>query len=351
MLIGTINVLISIFVERKRKMDAKEQLLRRMIEALTGQLGAEDINSIIFKLSGILRDYKVEMSKELPSVEVGNTEKIISMFLATKKVEGCLDSTIGGYRYHIKRFVESVNQPILRVETNTIRCYLGILLSQGKKNSYVDTVRRDLNTFYQWAEDENLVVKNPCKKIKRVKCEKKMEMPYTDMEIAKIRDACIDKRENALISILMSTGIRREEVVKIRLSDINWQNRSIKIYGKGAKQRIVFFSANCQLDLEKYLNERKGVCEHLFISSKAPFDKLTVSTLHKLIKKIGQRAGVKNVRAHRFRAWFGTSMADKGVDIQDLKEMMGHAKIETTNTYYVFANMNRIRSEHQKYAA
>ena len=158
-------------------------------------------------------------------------------------------------------------------------------------------------------------------------------------------------RKSPLIDLLMSTGIRREEVTKIQLSDIAWDSRSIKIYGKGAKQRLVYFSARCKRHLEVYLASRKYESEYLFASDRGKHGQLSVCTLHKYVKVIGKRAGVSNVHLHRFRRWFGTSMADKGVDIRDLKELMGHSKLDTTNEYYIYANLKRIQAEHQRYAA
>lgn len=200
-------------------------------------------------------------------------------------------------------------------------------------------------------EDENYVQKNPCKKIKKIKTEKKMEMSFSDEEIIRMQDSCESNKEIALLDVLMSTGCRREEITKIMITDINWDTKSIKIHGKGAKDRIVYFSARCKIHLQNYIDSRDYESPYLFASDRKPHGQLSVESIHCYVKKIGLRANVCNVHLHRFRKWFGTSMADKGMDIRDLKELMGHSKMDTTNNYYIYANVNRIKSEHQRLTA
>lgn len=331
-------------------MDAKEQAISAIMQGMADILTPQQLSVLLGTITTVLQDYQLEPQTTLPSPEVDNTKQLIARFLASKKIEGCLTNTLLQYKASIFRFALAVDRDLRLVDTNTIRYYLGVL-SNGGQNSYVDNVRRYLNSFYSWMEDENIILKNPCRKIKRVKTEKKMEMPYSDEEIARLQDACQTPKEVAFLDLLMSTGIRREEVTKIKVSDISWDARSIIIHGKGAKDRMVYFSARCKLHLQHYLDKRGFTSDYLFASDRKPHGKLSVESLHVYAKKLGKRAGVSGVHLHRFRKWFGTSMADKGVDIRDLKEMMGHEKIDTTNEYYIYANMKRIQAEHQRYAA
>ena len=331
-------------------MDSKERAISDIMHRMSIALSSAQSDQLLAALTTVLQDYDLQPQTTLPSTDVDDTTKIINHFLAAKRLEGCLPNTLDHYKYTIHRFALVVDRDLKMVDTNTIRCYLSYL-SVGNQNSYVDDVRRKINSFYTWMELEDYILKNPCRKIKRIKSEKKMEMPFSDDEIVRLQDACQTPKEVALIDLLMSTGIRREEVTKIQLSDIAWDSRSIKIYGKGAKQRLVYFSARCKRHLEVYLASRKYESEYLFASDRGKHGQLSVCTLHKYVKVIGKRAGVSNVHLHRFRRWFGTSMADKGVDIRDLKELMGHSKLDTTNEYYIYANLKRIQAEHQRYAA
>ena len=330
--------------------DSKEKLISLVTQTMSENLTVEQLDMLIYTLSNVLQCYDISEAKDLPSVDMDDTNKLIQNFLSCKKIEGCLPNTLIQYQYTINRFASCINMDLKKVNTNAIRCYLG-LISKGNQNSYVDNVRRNLNTFYSWMEDEDYVIKNPSRRIKRVKIEKKMEMPYTDEDIALMQDACTTPKETALIDLLVSTGIRREEVTKIILSDINFDQMSIMIHGKGAKERIVYFSSRCKVHMQFYLRTRGYESEYLFASDRQPHGKLTVNSIHAYVKEIGLRAKVTNVHLHRFRKWFATSMINKGVKIQDLKDMMGHESIDTTNDYYIYSNIERIRSECKIHAA
>lgn len=330
--------------------DLKEQVINLVTRTMADNLNVDQLDMLIYTMTHVLESYDLSEAKEQPSTEVCDFEKLINSFLTCKKIEGCLPNTLLQYKYVITRFIETVNMNIFKVTTNAIRYYLGILGIENQ-NSYVDSVRRTLNSFFQWMENEDLIAKNPCKRIKRIKIEKKMEMPYTDEEITKMQDACISAKETALIDLITGTGIRREEITKIKLDDIDFFNESIIIHGKGAKDRIVYFSSRCKVHLQYYLASRNYDSEYLFASDRKPHGKLTVNSLHGYVKNIGIRAGVSNVHLHRFRKWFATSMINKGVKIQDLKEIMGHESIETTNSYYIFSNIARIKTECKIHAA
>lgn len=304
--------------------NTKEHIISLITQTMSESLSSDQLDLLTYTLSSVLKDYNIDSSTQLPSVDLNSTEKLIKRFLATKKIEGCTYNTLLQYKYHITRFCQVVNIEPDKVSTDMLRYYLG-MVGHNCQNSYVDTIRHNLNSFYQWMEDEDIIQKNPCRKIRRVKIEKKMEMPFSDTEIAQLQDSCSTLKETVLIDILMSTGIRREEITKIKTThDIDWESRTIKIHGKGSKERLVYFTAKCKLHMQRYLHTRGYESEYLFASDRAPHGKLSVESLHSYIKELGTRSHITNVHLHRFRKWFGTSMADKGMDIRDLKELMGH---------------------------
>ena len=310
-------------------------------------VAVEQLRAIILnELSG----KEIVEQETLPATDPIDNEKLIRRFLATKNIEGCSKGTLSAYSFGLRKFSDFLNGFDLKdVTTDMIRIYLGNIASKNQ-NSYADTVRRYLNTFYQWAENEDIILKNPCRKIKHIKCEKKMEKPFSGTDIAMLQDCCYTHQEKAIVSILLSTGIRRAETVAIKISDIDFQTNTILIHGKGSKQRFVYFSDNCKLHLKKHLDSRPYESPYLFASSRFPYGPLSVESIHTQIKNIGKASGVTNVHCHRFRKWFGTSMADKGVDIRDLQEMMGHSKMDTTNKYYIYSNEKRVRSEHLRFS-
>lgn len=330
--------------------DIKEEIVDSLLTTLV-EFEREKLETIRQALSTILHCYTIAPDTTLPSINVDDTQKIIKRFLATKRLEGCLPNTLRHYRYVVTKFADDMNTNLCKVDTNTIRVYLATITERGAQNVYIDNIRLVLNSFYQFMEDEDLIPKNPCRKIKRIKSEQKMEEPFSDEEIIRLQDACVTEKEIALIDILMSTGCRREEITKIMLTDINWDRKSITIHGKGAKDRVVYFNARCKIHLNSYLEKRPYESPYLFASDRAPHGQLSVESMHVYVKRIGQRANVQDVHLHRFRKWFATSMTNKGMDIRDLKELMGHEKIETTNNYYIFANAEHIKAEHKRFTA
>lgn len=327
-----------------------EEFVTNIITRISFIVDSASIEQIRMSIYSELSGKEIKEKETLPSTDPVDNEKLIRRFLATKNIEGCSKGTLSAYGFGIRKFAEFLDGFDLKdVTTDMIRIYLGNIASKNQ-NSYADTIRRYLNTFYQWAENEDIIFKNPCKKIKHIKCEKKMEKPFSGTDIAMLQDCCHTYQEKAIVSLLLSTGIRRAEAVSIKISDIDFSTNTILIHGKGAKQRFVYFSDNCKLHLIKYLESRKFESAYLFSSSHYPHGPLSVASLHGYIKSLGRESGVSNVHCHRFRKWFGTSMADKGVDIRDLQEMMGHSNMDTTNKYYIYSNENRVRTEHLRFA-
>lgn len=329
-------------------MDVKEKVIGEIITVLSVNLESENLVLVRNALEVCLHEYDMIPHKDLPSVQICDNEKILRHYYATKKMEGLSDKTLKTYKFHIERFLDQTDSVITQVDTNTVRFYLAKVGSRCS-NSYADDARRILSTFFSFCVDEEYIVKNPVKKIKKIKISRTMEAPYSDVEVEKLRDSCISKRETALVDFLFSTGCRREEVTKIKISDINFTERSVLIHGKGNKDRTVMFSARCEKHMVEYINERGFDSEYLFCSEKSPHGKIGVGGLANIVKKIGKRAEVENVHLHRFRKWFGTYMSSR-VSLQDLKEMMGHSKIDTTNSYYVYMDRERVKENHKRNA-
>ena len=330
-------------------MDLKERFVGNAITMMSTKLNNSDLSDLRNCLIMLLDDLELVPHKELPSLDVIDNTYVIKHFLATKKMSGLSDNTLKTYLYHINKFLDSCQRNVQDINTNHIRRYLG-QLGINRSNSYVDDARRILNSFFTFCENEEYVTKNPCKKIDRIKQKKIMEAPYSDTEVELLREACKTPREIALVDFLLSTGCRRDEIRKIKISEVNLIDRSVLIHGKGNKDRMVYFSARCELHIREYLGFRKGNSEYLFCSERTPYNQLTNAGLAKIVKTIGERANVSNVHLHRFRKWFATYMANRGVPLQDLKEMLGHSKLDTTNNYYVFTNLDRIKITHKNNA-
>lgn len=332
-------------------MDLKERLIGNAMSILGADLTSGQLKLVRNCITILLQDYDLVEHRDLPSTEVVDDTHILKHFAASKKISGCSIKTIKQYGYHIRKFLDYVNTPIVNVTTTQIRYYLAYL-GQNCSNCYIDNVRRVLNSFYSFCEKEEYIVKNPCNKIDKIKYYTEIKQPYTDIEVELIRLACKKPREKALVNLLFSTGVRREELTKIKISDINFQDRSIRINGKGGKYRIVYFSARCEITIKEYLNSKRLESDYLFSSERniGTNGKLCCESIAKIIKEIEKNSGLKNVHLHKFRRWFATYMADRGIPLQDLKEMMGHNGIQTSSKYYVYQDSNRIKYEFKRNA-
>ncbi len=327
-------------------MDLKEKFIGNTLTMMSETLDDNQLKELKKCLVVLFEENDLVPHKDLPSEDVVDNISILKFFIATKKIAGLSDKSLKTYLYHINKFLTTCQVDIRDIDVNTIRKYIWYLES-NTSNSYADDARRILNVFFSFCEDEEIIQKNPCKKIDKIKQLKTMKIPYSDTEVELIKEACITPREKALVSFLLSTGCRRDEVRQVKLSDINLNDRSVLIHGKGGKDRYVYISARCELCIRNYIESRQGNSKYLFCSSKQPYGRLTNAGLDHIIRAIGDRSTVPNVHLHRFRRWFATYMANKGVPIQDLKVMMGHEKLDTTNDYYIQQNLERIKLTHK----
>lgn len=237
-------------------MDAKEILFKNVIIKMSNLLDENQIRSLKNVLTTELFSYEVKLkdeSKELPSVNSERNMRLINNFLSCKKIEGLSDKSITSYFNTLKGFLNMFDVDLLKVDVNMIRMYLFKMEQNGNQNVSLNNKRKKLSVFFELLVEEEYILKNPVKKIKMIKEEQKVKNPYNEFEVAKLKDACKSKKQKALLNLLLSTGCRNEEVCKIKLSDVDFNNKQILIYGKGSKQREVFLNDTCIYHLEQYL--------------------------------------------------------------------------------------------------
>lgn len=324
-------------------MDLKERFIVNAIIMMSTKLDQETLCDLRNCLITLLEENNLVPLKELPSDEVIDNSYILKHFFATKKMTGLSEKSLKTYFYHINKFLSNCQKNIQDITTNQIRRYLG-QMGISNSNSYVDDARRILNSFFTFCENEEYIMKNPCKRIEKIKQRKQVKTAYSDTEVELLREACKTQREIALIDFLLSTGCRRDEIRQIKITDINFQERTVLIHGKGSKDRTVCYSARCELHLKEYLRTRNCASEYLFCSEKKPFNQLTNAGLACIVKRIGARANVENVHLHRFRRTFATNLLKRGMPIEQVKTLLGHIKIETTLIYCNIENDSVIHS-------
>lgn len=278
-----------------------------------------------------------------------NDDNLVESFIAAKRLEGCSERTLSFYRNTINKMCESIDKRIKAITTEDLRGYLsGYQNSNSVSKVTIDNIRRNLSSFFSWLEDENYILKSPVRRIHRVKASTSVKETYSDEDLEKLRDSCTEIRDLALIDILASTGMRVGELVRLNRADIDFNERECVVFGKGDKERIVYFDARTKIHLQNYLNERLDDEEALFVSLKAPFTRLEIGGVETRLKKLGEALNIDKVHPHKFRRTMATTAIDKGMPIEQVQKLLGHEKIDTT-LHYAMVKQSNVKNAHRKY--
>ena len=276
-------------------------------------------------------------------------ENMLPMFIAAKRVEGCSDKSLRYYESTIRNMIESIDKPECQITTEDLRTYLDEYQKRGTVSKVtLDNVRRILSSFFAWLEDEDYIVKSPVRRIHKVKTGKTVKETYTDESLEIMRDHCDNTRDLAMIDLLASTGIRVGELVKLNRSDIDFENRECIVFGKGNKERKVYFDARTKIHLQRYISEREDDSDALFVSLLKPFDRLQISGVEIRLRKIGRELNLHKVHPHKFRRTLATVAIDKGMPIEQVQQLLGHQSIDTT-LQYAMVNQNNVKESHRRF--
>lgn len=289
------------------------------------------------------------ISVEHQDKEIIDDKVLIGKFITYKKMAGRQKSTLDCYEFTIKKFCEFTKIPLQLTTDEHITRYLLYLDEHGCNKKSQNNARRNLNVFFGYLTMEGILTKNPMAKIPAIKEDKRLRHFYSDLDMEKMRDACIDKREIALVDLLLSTGIRVSEVSKITMSDINWIEDSVLIHGKGGKDRVVFLSPRCKKHLQEYISSRNFESDHLLCGKHKPHKPLSTDSINKILGTIGERCGVGDISVHDFRRHFASDLSKKGVDEVVIQDLMGHSSFETTRSYYIASDMSKAKYAHRVY--
>ena len=278
-----------------------------------------------------------------------NNEELLNRFLSAKEIEGYSKKTINYYRKTIEKMLIKTNKRIEDIKTEDLRKYL----TEYKKNNNlskttVDNVRRILSSFFSWLEDEDYIIKNPVKRIHRIKKGRVVKDVLSDENIERLCDNCDNIRDLAILELLISTGIRVGELVKLNIEDINFNERECVVFGKGESERIVYFDARCKIHLQEYLNTRTDNNPALFVQFRKPYNRLGINGVEVRLKKIGEKSKIGNVHPHKFRRTLATKAIDKGMPIEQVQRLLGHIQIDTT-MQYAMVNQSNVKIAHRKF--
>lgn len=312
------------------------------------------IEAVLVEMQPILSPFQFKrLAEALRRIEgvrepVDNGD-LLELFLTAKEVEGCSPKTIAYYEATLQHMESWLSKPIAHVSSDDLRKYLSEYeLERGSSKVTIDNIRRIFSSFFSWLEDEDYIVKSPVRKIKRVKTAVKTKETLSDEELEALRDSCDSKRDLAMVDLLASTGMRVGELIRLDIDDVDIQGRECVVTGKGNKQRPVYFDARTKLHLAAYLESRKDGNPALFVSLNGRTQRLSVCTVEKRIKALGERAQVGRVHPHKFRRTLATHAIDKGMPIEQVQRLLGHSKIETT-MHYAMVNQSNVKASHEKY--
>ena len=300
------------------------------------------------KLQEVLLSRLGEDSVE--KVEIDNIS-YLDMFIAAKRIEGCSERTIEYYRSTIRTMLEAIDAPVRKMNTEMLREYLSNyqeINNCGKVT--IDNVRRNLSSFFSWLEEEDHILKSPIRRIHKIRTKKAVKEVISDENLEILRDGCSCKRDLAIVDMLISTGIRVGELVNLDIEDINCEERECVVYGKGDKERKVYFDARTKLHIQNYLSVRNDNNPALFVSLNAPYERLQISGVETRLRELGRQLNICNIHPHKFRRTMATKAIDKGMPIEQVQRLLGHQQIDTT-MQYAMVNQSNVKTSHRKYIA
>lgn len=327
----------------------KRQLINNITQGMLRFLN----NSQLIQLQKVLENEMawVEITKCQQSVDMieQNNEKLTEAFLSAKRVEGCSEKSLKYYKATIEAMLKTTQKRIQEINTDDLRAYLTEY--QNKKNASrvtIDNIRRILSSYFSWLEDEDYILKSPVRRIHKVKSATTVKETYTDEALEKMRDNCENLRDLALIDMLASTGMRVGELVLLNREDINFVERECIVFGKGNKERIVYFDARTKIHLQNYLDSRTDKNSALFVSLKTPYERLKIGGVEVRLREMGKRLDIPKMHPHKFRRTLATTAIDKGMPIEQVQQLLGHQRIDTT-LQYAMVKQSNVKMAHKKY--
>ena len=300
------------------------------------------------KLQGVLLRRLQEPEEQK---EPAHNDEYLEMFINAKKIEGCSLRTLNYYRSSVRHMLSMIKTPVRKITTEQLRAYLAAyqqINNCGK--STVDNIRRNISSFFSWLEEEDHILKSPMRRIHKIKTKTKVKETISDEDIERLRDHCEEIRDLAIIDLLYSTGIRVGELVNLDINDINFEERECIVYGKGEKERRVYFDAKAKLHLQDYIASRTDSNPALFVTLDSPYDRLKISGVEIRLRSLGRKLNLTKIHPHKFRRTMATRAIDKGMPIEQVQKLLGHSQIDTTMQYAI-VNQNNVKNSHQKYIA
>ena len=324
----------------------KQNLITDIIQGMLPYLNNAQSKRLQEILQSTFTNYEITSS----TVEAKEAEQdFVELFLAAKRIKGCSEKSLKYYEATITTMIKTINKNVKYIVTDDIRGYLTEhQQKKGLSKVTIDNIRRILSSFFSWLEDEDYILKNPVRRIHKVKTGTNIKETYSDETLEIMRDNCNELRDLAIIDMLASTGMRVGEMVLLNRNDIDFNERECIVFGKGSKERIVYFDARTKIHLQNYLESRNDNNPALFVSLKSPHERLKIGGIEARLREFGKKLGLNKVHPHKFRRTLATVAIDKGMPIEQLQQLLGHRKIDTT-LQYAMVKQSNVKIAHRKY--
>lgn len=324
----------------------KQNLINDVMQSMLPYLNNAQLEKLQAVMQYILFQY--EITKKDENTE-DTTLNLVDLFLSAKRVEGCSEKSLKYYLTTIQAMLSTVNKDIKQIETEDIRSYLTSYQQQKQScRVTIDNIRRILSSFFSWLEDEDHILKSPVRRIHKVKAVINIKETYSDEALEMMRDNCTEPRDLAMIDMLASTGMRVGEMVLLNRNDIDFNECECVVFGKGNKERVVYFDARTKIHLKNYLQSRTDDNPALFVSLKAPYNRMNIGGIETCLRRLGKQLGLARVHPHKFRRTLATMAIDKGMPIEQLQQLLGHKRIDTT-LQYAMVKQSNVKIAHRKY--
>lgn len=328
----------------------KKELTHEICRRMNPYLTKEQNQLLESVLKQAFIDFKFpEKTEESADKDFEQNAEMIHLFISAKKIEGCSDKTLKYYSNTLTNMLNTIQKSVCLIETNDLRCYLSDYQKKNQTGKVtLDNIRRIMSSFFAWLEDEDYIIKSPVRRIRKVKTTQIVKETFSDEHLEKLRDQCRHCRDLAIVDLLISTGIRVGELVKLNRSDLNLNERECVVLGKGDKERKVYYDAKAKIHLQHYLESRTDTNPALFVALQAPWNRLSISGVERFLTKLGLQSQVGHVHPHKFRRTMATMAIEKGMPIEQVQKLLGHTKIDTT-LHYAIVNQTSVKNAYRRY--
>ena len=327
----------------------KEKFIQEITDGMSDTLTVDQMTQLGSVLLQVLSNYTLMQDGDKVQTDIVTNNRLLEIFLAAKLVEGCSAKTIKYYETTVRQLFRYMPKAVKEYTTDDLRAYLAVFQKKHKSSKVtIDNIRRIFSSFFSWLEDEDFILKSPVRRIHKVKTGEQVKEVISDENLERLRDNCSCPRDLAIIDMLASTGMRVGELVKLNRNDVNFTERECIVFGKGNKERVVYFNARAKLHLQEYLATRRDKNPALFVSLDKPHARLQISGVEMRLRDLGRNLKIPRIHPHKFRRTLATTAIDKGMPVEQVQTLLGHVKIDTTMRY-AMVNQTNVKLSHRKF--